>query len=120
MSANHTQGSSKQTPDNICSLQSEPRPLYNVAGEVRFLREVKKIIRGMSLMSKPAYIILCGSLMISCVIVFAAFVLLISIGDVKLETYQLFLCVKELTQIPASLLLLSSIAAVLVEEQVKK
>jgi hypothetical protein len=49
--------------------------------------------------------------------VFCAFIILVEIGPVSIDTYNLYLCARELATAPAGLLLVAAIGTVCLEEQ---
>ena len=81
---------------------------------------VKKFIQRLMDMSHPAYLIIKWGLIISCLMLAAALVILITAGESSAYTYSLYRIAKELYSFPAAILLVVSIASVCIEERFMK
>jgi hypothetical protein len=78
---------------------------------------LRKLLHRIVNMCNPAWHALRGTLMLSCTMVFCAFIILVEIGPVSIDTYNLYLCARELATAPAGLLLVAAIGTVCLEEQ---
>ncbi|HHU23271.1 MAG TPA: hypothetical protein GXZ52_07675 [Clostridiales bacterium] len=78
---------------------------------------LRKLLHRILNMCNPAWGALKGTLMLCCAMVFCAFIILVEIGPVSIDTYHLYLYAKELATAPAGLLLIAAIGTVCIEEQ---
>ena len=69
-------------------------------------------------MSNIAWVVVRINLVLSCASLFAALIILISIGDINTENINLFLTARELINIPPALLFVAVIGSVCIEEKV--
>lgn len=78
---------------------------------------LRKFIHTMQNMCEPAYIALKGTMALCCGMLFCSLIILIHIEPMDCSSYNLYLCAKELSTVPAGLMLVASIASVCFEEQ---
>ena len=80
----------------------------------------KKLFSGLRSMSRPTYLIIKYSLIVSCILLLASLVVFIRAGEFSASTYKLFDLAKRLYDTPVSILLIAAIASVCVEERLHK
>ena len=81
------------------------------------MKTVRQAIDGMLNMSDISYRIFCRTLILSCVLLFSAFIFLIEAGEYNIDTYRLYLYALECIRTPPALLILTAIGTVCIDER---
>jgi len=68
-------------------------------------------------MSDISHRIFCKTLLLSCVLLFCAFIFLVEAGEYNLDTYRLYLYALEFIKTPPALLILTAIGTVCIDER---
>lgn len=84
------------------------------------METLKKFIRRLMGMSRPAYLIIKWGLIVSCLMLSASLVILITADGSGAEIYRLHKIAKELYSFPAAILLVVSIASVCIEDRFRE
>ena len=78
---------------------------------------LRKLIGRMFSMCEHAYIIFKYSLILSCVLAFCAFMILVDISPYQVETYDLYRLAVSMSETPAALLFIAAVGSVCIESQ---
>lgn len=79
--------------------------------------QIKKLIHSILKMNDLSWILIRLTLIMSCCIVFSAFVGLLRIGDLNIDTYHTYLIAKEIASAPAGLILIAGIGTIMLEDR---
>lgn len=81
---------------------------------------LKKMMKRINGMSRPAYLAIKVCLMISNLYLVGALMILVYAGSYSGDTYELHLLAKELFNIPQAILIIAGIGSLLLEDAAKK